>query len=75
MEEREGVLEILLLLKLDKGICVYKGTCPPTVLSSFLFSSRNVLYFYSIQLLLSLSRVLSIFPSIQPSQAPYPCPA
>jgi hypothetical protein len=39
-----------LVLKLDKGIYVYKGTCPPAVLSFFLSSSRNVLYSYSIQL-------------------------
>jgi hypothetical protein len=49
MEEREGVLGILLLLKLDKGICVYKGTYPPTILSSFLFSSHNILYSFPIQ--------------------------
>jgi hypothetical protein len=82
MEEREGVLGILLLLKLDKGICVYKGTCPPTILSSFLFSSCNILYSYPILLLLSSSLVPSIPPPlsspakppilVQPSQA---CPA
>jgi hypothetical protein len=40
----------ILVLKQERGICVYKGTCPPAVLSFFLSSSRNVLYFYSIQL-------------------------
>jgi hypothetical protein len=38
----------ILVLKLDTGICVYKGTCPPTVLSFFLSSSRNVLYYFPI---------------------------
>jgi hypothetical protein len=52
----------ILVLKLDKGIYVYKETCPPTVLSFFLSSSCNVLYFYSIQLLLSSSLILSIPP-------------
>jgi hypothetical protein len=52
----------ILVLKLDKGIYVYKGTCPPSVLSFFLSSSRNVLYFYSIQLLLSSSLIPSIPP-------------
>jgi hypothetical protein len=65
----------ILVLKLDKGICEYKGTCPPTVLSFFLSSSRNVLYFYSIQLRLSLSLIPSLPTSVQPSQASCPCPA
>jgi hypothetical protein len=39
----------ILVLKLDKGICVYKGTCPPAVLSFFLSSSCNVLYYFPIQ--------------------------
>jgi hypothetical protein len=46
----------ILVLKLDKGIYVYKGTCPPAVLSFFLSSSRNVLYSmqYNYGLFLSL---------------------
>jgi hypothetical protein len=36
----------ILVLKLDKGICVYKGTCPPAVLCFFLSSSCNVLYYF-----------------------------
>jgi hypothetical protein len=69
-------LEGILVLK---GIYVYKGTCPPAVLSFFLSSSRNVLYFYSIQLRLSLSRLpgllllcpaqLASLSSSSPSQA------
>jgi hypothetical protein len=62
-----------LVLKLDKGIYVYQEVYPPTVLS-FTFSSRNVLYFYPIQLLLSSSLVPSIPPlcPAQPSLLPLP---
>jgi hypothetical protein len=38
----------ILVLKLDKGIYVYKGTYPPAILSFFLSSSHNVLYYFPI---------------------------
>jgi hypothetical protein len=68
----------ILVLKLDKGICVYKGTCPPTILSFFLSSLHNILYFYSIQLCLSLSLVTSLPPLSSLANAPVlvqPCQA
>jgi hypothetical protein len=64
-------LEGILVLK---GIYVYKGTCPPTALSFFLSSSRNVLYFiqYNYVSLYLCSPVFSS--SAQPSQHPCPRP-
>jgi hypothetical protein len=49
----------ILVLKLDKGICVYKGTCHPSVLSFFLSSSRNVFYFIPIHHLSNTSCISS----------------
>jgi hypothetical protein len=40
----------ILVLKQERGICVNKGTCAPTILSFFLSSLCNILFFYSIQL-------------------------
>jgi hypothetical protein len=66
MEERE-VFSGNLVLYQERRIYVYKRTCPPTVLSFFLSSSRNVLYFYPIQLRLSLSLISSLPPPLCPT--------
>jgi hypothetical protein len=65
-----------LVLKLDKGIYVYKEAHPPTVLSFFsFFFTQRLVFLSNTTTPLFISSPQYSLPSVQRSPASCPCPA